>query len=1042
MGFARTEYELNPLNRGRQGAFYQLQSIKLGAHAPLFLGGNKMPKLNEKQKEALKKGEITFRTVSSDKKGNKVRKLEKLVKLTTESAYNLDKYNTFKDAILEWIKNPFELGDIEDGVEGGIQNASEIEETQSALVRRTAKQLYRYLADEEKLQRNLKVARNLTFHIGSEEYYQSPDAICIDTTNRIIETIRYKSSAATGMTKGIDKLTNIEFGKLEKFYPLYADRCYALCNMEILCPEFLDGENYTIVSSYYFMKKTTDKQERFDMDFFEGGGNSIVSINEIHNSNESNHNTSLDDLFAEYVRRVQDDGFECTKEDCKYCPYSVNCNFTKATPKSDVKESKNFKIGTLSDAQQNVLDTASPNYPVKYIKVNAGAGSGKTYTMTALVLDLMKKGYDIHDIFFTSFTTAGVNELKERIVGAAYSEGIYITEKDLEGYTFDSFYYDIVSDNYEKFGYDEKPELIQADLQCQYIEELVNDTHIPGIDYGRMDYDNVTGMSTPWVINATVKGFNFIQTFHINLLPTDKEREDKLREKFKECNMYNFMSDQSISTMLDIYEQYEERLKDENKITFSHLQGFVTKIFEDEPDYLNQYGYKYVIVDEFQDTNEFQIETLKKLAAAPSFEKMIVVGDDAQAIYSFRDTTPEFIINFSQYIGAAVKDLFLLENRRSTPEILNLANNLVAINKERVIKDLIPVRESGKPVYLQGFHSKSKEREFIVDEIERLINAGRKPSDICVITKTRGEGYDIGTRLSDKNIPWISKNPLNLLANSKVKAALGLCDAFYDPSVTVNYFNYLTVKYNGEIENIEPEQIRMEMATIQKDFEDMPDYEFEDQQKIFHAYLDELAKVEDDEIYNYFLELLYARKDLPEELEYSRIFKKYGYTMEKRMDQKYDGVTIVTAHSSKGLEWPVCFCTISSFDCEAFHRGSRYKKKAIEETRRVLFVALTRARDELYVTGTYISSGNEKDGYIYNQFLKEIYDIKGMAYDPIDHEKEAEKAAKKAAKSSSKKKASSKNNSSKSREMTEEEKKQYNKLTAGAEQSSLSDFID
>ena len=107
-----------------------------------------------------------------------------------------------------------------------------------------------------------------------------------------------------------------------------------------------------------------------------------------------------------------------------------------------------------------------------------------------------------------------------------------------------------------------------------------------------------------------------------------------------------------------------------------------------------------------------------------------------------------------------------------------------------------------------------------------------------------------------------------------------------------------------------------------------------------------------------------------------------------------------------------------------------------------MFVALTRARDELYVTGTYISSGNEKDGYIYNQFLKEIYAIKGMAYDPIDHEKEAEKAAKKAAKSSSKKKASSKNNSSKSREMTEEEKKQYNKLTAGAEQSSLSDFID
>lgn len=368
------------------------------------------------------------------------------------------------------------------------------------------------------------------------------------------------------------------------------------------------------------------------------------------------------------------------------------------------------------------------------------------------------------------------------------------------------------------------------------------------------------------------------------------------------------------------------------------------------------------------------------------------------SIYGFRDTTPEYIIHFADYIGQPVKDMYLLENRRSTPQIINVANQVIALNKERIDKDLIPVRADGKPVSLQGFHSRKDERQFIVDEIERLITSGKyKPEDICVIDRKRSGLLDIGTRLSEKGIPWVSKVGQNLLTNSKVKAALSLCDAFYDPNVTVHYFDYLVAKHDGQILDLPEEQLTEEIEKLKTIFSSMDQLEFEAQRAILHELLDDLKEVEDDEIYDYFLELLYDNEGLPEELEYSRIFKKYGSAMEKKLDQSYVGVTLVTAHSSKGLEWPVLFNSVTNYDTPSLHSKTSASQKNLEETRRLLFVSTTRARDLLYLTGVYVAAGSEKDGYTYNQFLEELHAITGKFYDPIDHVKEAERAAKREA---------------------------------------------
>ena len=110
------------------------------------------------------------------------------------------------------------------------------------------------------------------------------------------------------------------------------------------------------------------------------------------------------------------------------------------------------------------------------------------------------------------------------------------------------------------------------------------------------------------------------------------------------------------------------------------------------------------------------------------------------------------------------------------------------------------------------------------------------------------------------------------------------------------------------------------------------------------------------------------------------------------MEQSYEGVVLVTAHSSKGLEWKYVFNSVSKYDAESLHKNSSVSKKRLEEARRLLFVSMTRARDSLIVTGQYIAYGTKETGYFPNQFLKEVFDILDEPYDPIDHEAEKRKA--------------------------------------------------
>ena len=453
------------------------------------------------------------------------------------------------------------------------------------------------------------------------------------------------------------------------------------------------------------------------------------------------------------------------------------------------------------------------------------------------------------------------------------------------------------------------------------------------------------------------------------------------------------------------------------------------------PDYLDELGYRHIIVDEFQDSNDTQLEIIRRLISTKCFESLMVVGDDSQSIYGFRNTTPENILHFFEKIGKVGEDLYLTENRRSTPEILELANKINALNKDRVDKDMIPVRESGKKPVVRGFHDKKTEYRYISERIKDLIDSGYQPEDIAFIAFKKTELVALGAELTQAGIPWVMMSPLPYMENANVKAALSLAEAFYQPESDLLYFNYLVARYHGDIfQKKSMTELRLEVDEMKKTFMSIDQLEIPYQRVLFHKFLDALK--EEDEIYQAFLDLVYANEDLQSELEYIRNFSIYGKNAGKKMEQKYQGVVLTTAHSSKGLEWKAVFNSISGYDSASLHTSGPKHQKKVEEARRLLFVSMTRARDLLYITGLYVAYG-PKDDRTYNQFLREVFEAEDIPYCPVDPN-EGLKAQER------KKRAAARRSSCEagSHEMTDAQKAEYNRQVKGASQLSIFDALN
>lgn len=977
----------------------------------------------------------------SDYNGRNLCKMSKMtagIEVVEEANFYKDKAITFKDVIAAFIKGELESTDTQDVIEAALEGYIDgPEKTESQIIKDATQDLYRYFKAEEKAAnsgRKLVIPERKELKINNKTFFWAPDAIAV--SGNTYEAIVYKSGKPQ-----INKKTGYKLNALEKMGEWFA--CFmGLMYLKEVMPK--DGEDYQLVSNMYYMRKSTDSPSKpRDLDFFSGTGGNVCGLTEVHNSKEDHSVlTEIEKQFYEYMDTVEE-GIECSQKMCDKCWKRSMCHYVNP-PKRDLAEDTvdTTKVNfPLNEEQQAVIDHILSGQD-EVILVDAGAGTGKTTVLKTAYASLIGNGVDPKHILSISYTDASVGEMKERYAMECLEKGITLKSTPWVQ-TFHAFAFQQVQKHSEIVGLSSVPEMLQDDIKRDIIEKVITETEVPGINYGAMQF-NSDGSTTPEVVILSEKIFDIIKEKNIDTASPDAL--DEIIPIARERAIYHKMSDQSILTLLDLFkDKYQKELSDRNLMEYSDMIPLFFQLDEKKPDLFEKLGIEYIFVDEFQDTNEKQVEILRNLTNTTSFKKLVVVGDADQAIFSFQDATPEFILHFDQYIGKTVKTLKLTENHRSDANICVAANELVATNKERLLKTLKPTKPAVNKVIVRGYHNKQEEVKAGVDFIEyQMKKYGYKEEDFCIICATNTELLKYAAELSERGHSWIMKNPMNLLENSRVKAALSLADAFYEPETSVHYFDYLSARFGGKkmLETLSVAEINQMMEEMQHQFTNIYLLDIEQQKAIYMNYIMDLleAQEEGDELYEYFIELLKAHSNSFEEmLSYTRVFKKYGYTMKKKLTGDYVGVTLVTAHSSKGLEWPVVINSITEYDNEHLHAG-RNKVAAIEERRRLLFVSMTRAREKLFITSQYISHGTKKDGYVPNMFLPELMAITGDFYDPVDHEKEAAEEAKKAAKKTTRKSTKASSGKS-SNEMTEEEKAEYERLVATAEQTCITDLL-
>ena len=894
--------------------------------------------------------------------------------LDTVKESNFDEAILTKDLMKGYLAGKYKPGEFMGLVEEGLDDEQMLlPEQRKAKAERLCK-LFLRAANSEKRQATFVGPK----HIVEGEYQVTvfPDAAFFEQDS--VEVVLYRLGKPTVTQKGRKQDASVN-NCLELYFLLRYART--------LVPA---GKIWKVKASYYFMRKTTDTADTLsDMDFFSGNGGNVVTLEEVWS--DTMGDTPNDEMFRDQLETYTEGSDMCGEDNCRYCKMYTQCFWQKLPEKYEEKtlSGKQGKI-VPSDAQQRVID-----FREGYCKVNAGAGTGKTECMTERGARMFEAGTDPHKMLFITFTEAGATEMKERLAKKASARGLNIGTDDIQAMTFNSFDFQIVKENYAELGFTAMPNVIDRVRNYVTITRLLEEKEIPGLDYLNYTMDHGALACVSKVIEV-IKAEN--------LDPDDPASVNNLQHAIIDSGYISSLDTNQLRDILALCKRYNEELKKDNLVQFADQEPLANKFLDAHPDYLEErYGFEHIVVDEFQDSNDGQLDKIKRLCACPSFKSLMVVGDDAQSIYSFRNTSPDNIIHFFTKMGVSGTELFLTENRRSCEEVVELSNAVNDLNTEKVDKTMVSTRGNGGSTKVKGFFKKQDEYAWIADQIGELIDSGVQPEEIAFIAFTKNEISEMSAALSKNRIPWVMKNPLRLMENSRVKAALSLAMAFYEPDATKCYFDYLVAQHDGDlIADMDDDAVTEAVEQLKDSFESMEDLPFDVQRVIFHHMLDDIKG--DDEIYAHFLDLVYANEDLQSELEYIRDFKRYGEKEEKRMEQKYEGVTLVTAHSSKGLEWKYVFNSVSKYDSEYLHKNSRNSKKRLEETRRLLFVSMTRARDSLTVTGQYIAYGTKETGYEQNQFLREVYQILGETYDPVDHEAEKRKAEKEAAKKSRKKK--------------------------------------
>ena len=583
------------------------------------------------------------------------------------------------------------------------------------------------------------------------------------------------------------------------------------------------------------------------------------------------------------------------------------------------------------------------------VLILAGAGSGKTRTVTYRIAHMIKeKNISPLNILALTFTNKAAREMKERaeeLIGEENSYNLVVS-------TFHSFAVRILKTYSERIGYGRNFNIYDVDDQKSIITKIKKEMNIKDdIAPGRI-----------------------------------ANRISKLKEDGVGLDEVSRQLDLKIPAnrlFYDIYKKYDEVLKANNAMDFSDLLLNARRLLDDKYVLdIIQNRYQYIVVDEYQDTNNIQYEIINLIAA--KYRNICVVGDEDQSIYAFRGANIENILNFEKDYPDAYT-IKLERNYRSTKRILDTANELIRNNKSSKGKTLWTDGSEGEKIKIFNAKTPYDEAEFIVKEIKAKSKSGVDYKDMTILYRTNAQSRVLEEKLLEGNVPYKIYGGMQFFQRKEIKDILAYLNLLNNRNDNHNFYRIInvpkrsigekTLEKIAEIANernipmldalqfVDETNIRGAVKNTLKDFynmiqgiylslDELSVKEVFDEVITKTKYFDSIEDNKEDRVKN-IEELLNSIIELEKRnphislADYLDMVSLTASTDE--MEENENFVKLMTIHSSKGLEFDYVF--IAGMEDGLFPSCSfESSEEDIEEERRLCYVAVTRAKKELYIS--------------------------------------------------------------------------------------------
>lgn len=586
----------------------------------------------------------------------------------------------------------------------------------------------------------------------------------------------------------------------------------------------------------------------------------------------------------------------------------------------------------------------------------AGAGSGKTTVIVNRIAYMISHcGINPWNILAITFTNKAANEMKERIEGilGEIPRGMWVG-------TFHAVCVKILRTCIDRLGYGN--DFVIYDTGD--IKTLIKDC-IKELGYNEKEIDPRFAMS---------------------------QISDAKNKMLEPATMvYTCGNDLKLQAVAKIYALYQKKLMKNNALDFDDIIFNTVKIFSSEPDVLERYQerFRYIMIDEYQDTDNSQYLLVKMLA--DKYRNLAVVGDDDQSIYRFRGANVENILGFEEDYPEARK-IVLDRNYRSTENILNAANAVIANNSHRMEKNLWSDKGDGEKLTAYTAQDEKDEGRFIAREIIKRKKSGGRFSDCAVLYRTNAQSRAIETELMSANIPYKVLSGLRFYDRKEIKDIIAYLRLIHNPNDDMSLIRVInepkrkigaTSVAKLNIIALENDISMFEAARRADEFPELKSAAAK--MKGFVKLIDELAQMKEDTPVSELLsetekrsgyiemlvnentvesrtrlenlgEFMTVAKDFEANEDYEGKLSEFleNVTLASSTDElseEDDAAVLMTIHSAKGLEFPVVF--IAGMEERIFpSMRSVSDPESLSEERRLCYVAMTRAKEKLYITKT------------------------------------------------------------------------------------------